>query len=126
MGPSALKVSRLTALSTFLNVFVGLLIGLFISSSLSRWYTCADGFLELFDSIRNMQIDLYSLGVEDAKVEAILRYGVLSAWMLNMELAIEAAPEDQKHKIIENMFESFEQGEKFHMFDGLTDEEKGM
>lgn len=93
----ALQVGRFTEISKFLNVFVGLLLGFFMSASVQRWWRCADGFLQLFDAIRNLQMQLYALGVVEEKINTCLRYGVLSAWILNMQLHTEAltAPENR-------------------------------
>jgi hypothetical protein len=100
--PAALKVRKFAKISTFLNVFVGLLLGFFMSSSMTRWYSCANGFLELQDSVRNLQMQLYALGVEDKKSEHILRLGVLSAALLSEELAI-AAKLHEDHVSLDSM-----------------------
>jgi len=94
---AVLQVGRFAEISKFLRVFVGLLLGFFISSSVQRWWQCADGFLALFDAIRNLQMQLYALGVAEANIDTCIRYGVLSAWILNMQLHTEAL-QDKPHR----------------------------
>lgn len=108
--PAQLKVSKFTEISQFLNAFVGLLLGFFMSASVQRWWACADGFLVVFDAIRNLQVQLYALGVPEEKLDTCLRYGVLSAWVLNMELHIEALPDDEKDEENENMWRTLKDG----------------
>eukprot|EP00747_Dinoflagellata_sp_TGD_P027089 gnl/TRDRNA2_/TRDRNA2_132380_c0_seq1.p1 gnl/TRDRNA2_/TRDRNA2_132380_c0~~gnl/TRDRNA2_/TRDRNA2_132380_c0_seq1.p1 ORF type:complete len:528 (-),score=87.14 gnl/TRDRNA2_/TRDRNA2_132380_c0_seq1:87-1670(-) len=90
--PAALKAGKFIKVGTFLNIFVGLLLGFFLSSSVSRWHQCATGFLELFDAIRNMQMQCHALGVPSARENFLVRYGVLSVVLLHMELVIASRP----------------------------------
>mmetsp|Transcript_120163 Transcript_120163/g.256431 ORF Transcript_120163/g.256431 Transcript_120163/m.256431 type:complete len:455 (-) Transcript_120163:111-1475(-) len=87
--PALLSVSKFGEVSRFLNVFVGLLLGFFMSASVTRWWACVDGFLVLFDAIRNIQMQLIALGVEEEKIDGCLRFGVISAWILSMQLRSE-------------------------------------
>jgi len=89
-NPAAMKVAKFTSVSKFLNVVVGLLLGFFLSSSMNRWYSCVNGFLELLDAIRNMQMQLVALGVPEKETMLCLRYGFASAWLLYSQLLIEA------------------------------------
>jgi len=89
-NPGALKVAKFTSISKFLNVVVGLLLSFFLSSSMNRWYNCVNGFLELFDSIRNLQMQFVALGVPEEKTMLVLRYGFASAWLLYGQLLLEA------------------------------------
>lgn len=104
--PVTLRTHKFTKISTFLNVFVGLLLGFFMSSSMNRWYSCASGFLELFDAIRNLQMQFFALGVEESKINLCIRYGVLSAHLLNMELHAEALPAGEKEAAARTMWEN--------------------
>jgi len=126
--PSRLHLGSLTKLSTLLNVFVSLMVGFFISSSIRRWYAAADGFMELFDAARSLQMDLFALGVDDKTIDAIMRYACLSGWLLNMELAIEASEPDKKAGLTERMWRILktdkEKGAVFGMEGLLTDEEQ--
>merc|ERR1719498_179218 len=62
-NPEQMKIYKFTAVSKFLNVVVGLLLGFFLTSSVTRWYSCVNGYLELLDAIRNLQMQLEALGV---------------------------------------------------------------
>jgi len=88
--PNSIDLGEFRRVATFLTVFVGLLLGFFLSSSMHRWFSCANGFLELFDAIRNLQMQLLALGVSQDRVALCLRYGVLSAWFLSTQLQLEA------------------------------------
>merc|ERR1719161_1546190 len=90
--PAALKAGKFVKVGTFLNVFVGLLLGFFLSSSVNRWHVCATGFLELFDAIRNMQMQCHALGVPPELENKMMRYGVLSVWLIHIELMVWAKP----------------------------------
>merc|ERR1719502_1852033 len=88
--PDRLKVAKFTDVSKFLNVVVGLLLGFFMSSSMNRWHTCVNGFLELLDAIRNLQMQFVALGVPEESSILCLRYGFASAWLLYGQLLMEA------------------------------------
>lgn len=45
------------------SVQQGLLLGFFLSSSVQRWYNCTNGFLELFDAVRGLHMQLNAMGV---------------------------------------------------------------
>jgi len=94
--PSVLQGGRFSELATFLNVFVGLLLGFFMSSSMARWYSSAEGFLILFSAVRNLQMQLFALGVTLEHVNECMRYGVLSCVLLNLSLRYDALPTSQK------------------------------
>merc|ERR1719162_2094072 len=88
--PEWLKLSKFTDVSKFLNVVVGLLLGFFITSSVSRWHTCVDGFLELLDAIRNLQMQFTALGVPEKETNLCMRYCLASAWLLYGQLLLES------------------------------------
>jgi len=88
-NPAALKVAKFTSVSKFLNVIVGLLLGFFMSSSMNRWHACVNGFMELLDSIRNLQMQFTALGVPEKETVLCLRYGFASAWLLYGQLLVE-------------------------------------
>lgn len=87
--PISMKVSKFTEVSKFLNVVVGLLLGFFLSSSMNRWYSCVNGFLELLDAIRNLQMQFVALGVPEEHSILCLRYSFASAWLLFLQLQSE-------------------------------------
>jgi len=88
-NPEAQKVSKFTDVSKFLNVVVGLLLGFFLSSSMNRWYGCVNGFLELLDAIRNLQMQFTALGVPEHEAFLCLRWAFASAWLLYGQLLVE-------------------------------------
>lgn len=88
-NPAQMKVAKFTSVSKFLNVVVGLLLGFFLSSSMTRWYTCVNGFLELLDAIRNLQMQFVALGVPETETILCLRYAFVSAWLLYGQLLLE-------------------------------------
>jgi len=89
---------KLAKLGSFLNVFVGLLLGFFLSSSMYRWYGCVDAFLTLLDAVRSMQMQMTALGVSPEKSCILSRYGILSAWLLQLSLSVES--DDDGSKIV--------------------------
>lgn len=96
--PASLKAAKFQKMTSFLNVFVGMLLGFFLSSSISRWYGCADGFLDFFDAIRNLQMQFCALGVSCESEAMCVRYGLLSAWLLRMELYTAMRQDEQERK----------------------------
>jgi len=86
--PSEWLVSsdKFQKLGTFLNVFVGLLLGFFLSSSMTRWYSCVNAFLQLLDAVRSLQMQMIALGVNQKEIDTLSRFGILSAWLLHFSL----------------------------------------
>jgi len=103
-NPQALSVSKFTDVSLFLRVFVGLLLGFFLSSSMNKWYACAMGFLELFDAIRNLQMQFVALGCRTEKANLCMRYGVVSAHLLNMQLLADGMVGQERRNAISEMW----------------------
>jgi len=81
---------RLLRLGTFLTIFVGFLLGFYMSSSMTRWYGCTVAFMELLDAVRKMQMQMTALGVAKDLQDTLNRYGLLSAWLLNLHLNMHA------------------------------------
>jgi len=102
--PASLKGSKFAALSTFLNVFVGLLLGFFLASSVTRWYSCANGFLSYFDSVRNLQMQFHALGVSHESETLCIRYAILSAWMLRIELYVCQQAKSKRKEVFEKFW----------------------
>jgi len=84
--PSSLDPMRFSDLGRSLNMFVGLLVSFFLASSAGRWFSGINGFLTLFEAIRQLQLQLHSLGAPKEKVNLAMRYGVLSAWMIEKSI----------------------------------------
>mmetsp|Transcript_41666 Transcript_41666/g.107839 ORF Transcript_41666/g.107839 Transcript_41666/m.107839 type:complete len:441 (-) Transcript_41666:114-1436(-) len=96
--PTKVRSEKFSKLSTFLSVFVGLLLSFFMASSMNRWYSCVSSFLELFDAVRNLQMQCHALGVPMEREVMLTRYGCLSSWLLHYELILQSrciAKEDQ-------------------------------
>jgi len=87
--PAALRVEIFLKISSFLTIFCGLMLGFFMTSSVKRWHECARGFLELCDSVRNLQMQLQALGVTEARCNLCIRYGLISGWLLKSHLESE-------------------------------------
>jgi len=81
-NPAVFKTAKFTAVSKFLNVVVGLLLGFFLSSSMLRWHSSVNGFLDLMDALRNLHVQFLALGVREEDLITVLRYGYGSAWLL--------------------------------------------
>eukprot|EP00930_Biecheleria_cincta_P042358 TRINITY_DN2913_c0_g1_i1.p1 TRINITY_DN2913_c0_g1~~TRINITY_DN2913_c0_g1_i1.p1 ORF type:complete len:416 (-),score=95.38 TRINITY_DN2913_c0_g1_i1:47-1294(-) len=94
--PGRLDTSKFAKISGFLSVIVGLLLGFFLSSSVARWYSCTKGFLELFDAIRGLQMQLSALGVPKARIDLCMRYCIVSANCLNIDLCCQTMQVDQR------------------------------
>eukprot|EP00747_Dinoflagellata_sp_TGD_P162887 gnl/TRDRNA2_/TRDRNA2_181010_c0_seq1.p1 gnl/TRDRNA2_/TRDRNA2_181010_c0~~gnl/TRDRNA2_/TRDRNA2_181010_c0_seq1.p1 ORF type:complete len:411 (-),score=56.43 gnl/TRDRNA2_/TRDRNA2_181010_c0_seq1:71-1303(-) len=106
--PAALKAGKFLAVGTFLNVFVGVMLGFFLSSSVTRWYSCVTGFLELFDAVRNMQMQCHALGVKPELENKLMRYGVLSVWLLHVELIVWSKPPRERQGTHQELWASIE------------------
>mmetsp|Transcript_6437 Transcript_6437/g.14081 ORF Transcript_6437/g.14081 Transcript_6437/m.14081 type:complete len:425 (-) Transcript_6437:70-1344(-) len=124
--PSDLKVSRFADIVEFLRIFVGLLLGFFMSASVQRWWSCAEGFMQLFDAIRCLQIQFISLGVPEDRCIHCLRYGVLSGWILSMQLEVEALPERDREEAHRKNWENLRVGLRPHKSGGGADEKLGV
>mmetsp|Transcript_41792 Transcript_41792/g.75868 ORF Transcript_41792/g.75868 Transcript_41792/m.75868 type:complete len:455 (-) Transcript_41792:41-1405(-) len=102
--PADLRVHRFADIVAFMRFFVGLLLGFFMSASVQRWWQCANGFMQLFDAVRNLQIQLVTMGVPTDRVELALRYGVLSCWVLTGQLGAEAKPKSSQKDAREKLW----------------------
>jgi len=94
--PGKIDTAKFAKISGFLSVIVGLLLGFFLSSSVARWYNCTNGFLELFDAIRGLQMQLSALGVPKVRIAMCMRYCIVSAHCLNIDLCCQTLPTDQR------------------------------
>jgi len=79
-------------LGTLLMSFVSLLLGFFLASSMNWWFKCVREFLKLLDSVRSMQMQMVALGVRKDRADTITRFGVLSAWLLHLNLTQDEPP----------------------------------
>eukprot|EP00971_Amphidinium_carterae_P210485 4176360-Amphidinium_carterae.2 len=123
-----------------------------MSASVQRWWSCAEGFMQLFDAVRCLQIQFISLGVPEERAVHCLRYGpeppivpthasdnelifpvvlnmqcpvlvpalwlgsqtiisgVLSGWILSMQLEVEALPEEEREAAHEKIWQHLQSG----------------
>jgi len=97
--PQAWRPRRFLQICKFLAFFVGFILGLFIARALGRWYRCTNGFLELCDAIRNLNMQLCALGASDDMLDRCARYGLVSATLLHFQLLTEGlSPKEAKEK----------------------------
>jgi len=87
-NPATLDTGNFRRISKFLHTFVSLMLAFYLTASVSRWRACIHGFLEVFDAIRNIHMQLHALGVPAERRTQIARYGVISAFLLYMELKV--------------------------------------
>lgn len=100
-----LQAAKLMEITKFLQVFVGLLLGFFLTTSLTRWHACTQGILELCDAIRNLQMQLLSLGVPKEQRNLCLRYALLSGSLLKVQLHMESVERQQMKDLRDNLLE---------------------
>mmetsp|Transcript_2141 Transcript_2141/g.5428 ORF Transcript_2141/g.5428 Transcript_2141/m.5428 type:complete len:465 (+) Transcript_2141:136-1530(+) len=107
--PAKLRIHRFSDIVAFMRFFVGLLLGFFMSASVQRWWSCANGFMQLFDAVRNLQIALVAMGVPKERVELALRYGCLSCWVLTGQLEADAKAKHQQEVARGKLWDEFRQ-----------------
>jgi len=114
--PLSLRIENFLKISYFLNFFVCLLVGFFMTTCLNRWHDCAQGFLELGDCIRNLQMQFQALGAPEERGDLCIRYGLLSGWFLKWQLMEEMLPPDEAFVVREDMWQvlSAAPGETVH------------
>jgi len=108
--PTHLDASKFSAITAVLTLFVTLMLSFFLSSSVGRWVNCVEGYLDLFNSIRNLSMQLHTLGVPQERIELCQRYGVLSAKFLTQELRSVQLSPDQRKKATEDMWRKLSKG----------------
>lgn len=108
--PTHLDASKFSAITAVLTLFVTLMLSFFLSSSVGRWVNCVEGYLDLFNSIRNLSMQLHTLGVSQQRIELCQRYGVLSAKFLTQELRSVQLSPDQQKKATEDMWKKLSKG----------------
>lgn len=89
--PSSQSVDTVASLSISLRIFAAVLLGLFVFISVSIWHKCLSGFRVLFEAIQHLQMQFISFECADTEnARTTMRYGLLSAHLLNAELCSEA------------------------------------
>lgn len=107
----AKEAKKFGQISRFLSTFVGLLLGFFMSTSVQRWWACAENFHKLCAAVRGLHIGLNSCGVPEEELKHILRYGVISAWILHMQLHVEAQSDHEQEDTLRRGWEHIRTGE---------------
>lgn len=105
--PGMVQSSKFHKISEFLRMFVGLLLGFFMTTCVSRWYNATEGLMSLFDSIRNLQLQLISLGVPQEPSVKVIRYGVVSGWLVDTCAKLEMLPPEEREEAEVDMWEEF-------------------
>lgn len=94
--PEHVKILNLDVVTMTLNVFVGLMLAFFMNNSVQRWLSTINGLLQLFDSIRNLSMQLHALGVPESHRKRVCQYGLMSCDFLVIELQMKnRTPEEQ-------------------------------
>lgn len=88
--PQSVVKANFMQLASALKLFVTFLLGFFMSTSIKRWSVTVDGFLVLFNSSRNLNMQYIALGVHDEARKLTARFGILSATFLHHELRTRA------------------------------------
>jgi len=102
--PASVDASRFAAISNFLKVFLAFLLGFFMASSVGRWTTTVKGFLNLFNAVRNICMQMHALGVDNDKIDHVVRYGIVSCVFLVSELEMSTDPAPIKQAKSEMMW----------------------
>lgn len=87
---NTVDTDKFQRLSTCLTVFVGLMLGFFLSLQMSRWFAAAGAFMDLFDAVRNLQVQCFALGVNPDRTAQIVRYGLLATWLLYFDIKLKS------------------------------------
>lgn len=108
--PTLIDASKFSEITKMLSLFVTMMLAFFLSTSVNRWIHCVVGFLDLFNSVRNLAMQLHTLGVEKEKIDLCMRYSVLSAKFLVHELKIRKLPDDKKREATAALWRHLESG----------------
>lgn len=108
--PTLLDASKFSEISRMLSLFVTMMLAFFLSTSVNRWIHCVTGFLNLFNAVRNLAMQLHTLGVPRERIDICMRYGVLSAKFLVHELRIRKLPADKQKVATEALWKHLESG----------------
>ncbi|CAK9082437.1 unnamed protein product [Durusdinium trenchii] len=118
--PGSMDPLAFSEITSVLTVFVSLLLGFYLTSSVKRWSTCIDGFLNLFEVIRALQMQLHALGVGRGDIARVVRYGLVSSWLCARLQRIDNIA-SKKKKAVYSPFQGLRDAPD--VFLSLTDEE---
>jgi len=108
--PTLLDASKFSEISRMLSLFVTMMLAFFLSTSVNRWIHCVTGFLNLFNSVRNLAMQLHTLGVPRDRIDICMRYGVLSAKFLVHELRIRKLSSEKQTEATDTLWKHLESG----------------
>jgi len=97
--PSKLRSSKFSGIAVFLNSLVCFLLGFYFSMCVTRWFACVEGFMEIFDAVRNLQLQMHALGVPEEDKHRCVRYAVLSPWLLSEGLRIKGQSSSEEEAL---------------------------
>jgi hypothetical protein len=109
--PIGMDPTLFDSVGTMLNVFVGLLLSFFLTSNVNRWIQIVNGFLNLFNSTRNLQLVMHAFGAKRENSDRVLRYCVLSGHFVTRDLQQCVMPKAQREPAAAKMWEDLEQSE---------------
>jgi len=126
--PNHVNSAKFREITSVLNIFIGLMLSFFLAESVKRWCRCIDGFLGLFNSIRNLSMQLHALGAPPEHSNRCIRYGVLSSIMLISDLKIMAMGDEEKERSMNDLWERLVNSSRTgdNRFCYATQEEKEM
>jgi hypothetical protein len=91
-----------------MTIFVSLTLSFFLSSAVTRWSTAVDGFEQIFNSIRMLSLQLHALGADLESSNKCLRYALLSAYFLVVELNTTQEGPQKQQEAMSNMLKALE------------------
>lgn len=103
--PNHVNSAKFREITSVMNIFLGLMLSFFLTESVKRWCHCIDGFMGLFNSIRNLSMQFHALGAPADHSRSCIRYGVLSSITLINDLKLMAMDEDEQQKSLDGLWE---------------------
>jgi hypothetical protein len=94
-----------------LNVFVGLLLSFFLTSNVNRWIQIVNGFLNLFNSTRNLQLVMTAFGAKPETSDRVLRYCVCSAHIVTRDMQQRSLAKSEREPAIAKMWKELEESD---------------
>jgi predicted membrane chloride channel (bestrophin family) len=105
-----MRLGQFREIAAFLRIFVGVLLGFFLSVSVTRWWSAMRGFMQITDSLKNLQVELNTYGVPEKDCVEVLRLGVMSTWILVINLQAEAQPHQRQASTKRRLLKQFKSG----------------
>jgi hypothetical protein len=106
--PGHLDTEKFGNVCAIMTVFVSLSLSFFLSSAVNRWLTSVDGFEQIFNSVRMLSFQLHALGAESAHASMCLRYALMSAHFLVLDLVTIRVKPGKRARALTEMLQAFE------------------